>query len=266
MILKIDLVKLDEFWNDQEIDFLIRFSQRKIICEYIDAESFEEIAMLHNIHSEAMEKYTEEEGGFLSKYFVDKQGAILDVMCGVGRIANQLRKMQYDNIYGIDQYDYTKLDMEKNFNFIKSKMEDFSTNMRFKYVVCLYNCYANTDELCKVLDKIYEISQKDVIVVIDIFNKKWRDKMNAQCRQVLKKSEDYIIELIREYTSPIEKTIYNVLKNGKVINTYTLQQSFFEEEDLRKVFLEKWEFKLVNSKEVNTRNNDQKLIYIMTKK
>ena len=72
--------------------------------------------------------------------------------------------------------------------------------------------------------------------------------------------------MTRKYNSSIEKTIYNILKGDKIVKSYAFQQKFFDEADLQKVFSEKWNFKLVNSKEVSTRNNNQKLIYILTKK
>lgn len=266
IILGINIVKFNEFWDNQEIDFLNRISERKVIHEYAETKSFEEIAMLHNLHSKVMEKYTQEEVAFLSKYFVDKQEAILDVMCGAGRIANELRKLQYDNVYGIDQYDYKKLGVKKDFKFMKCKIEDFFTNLRFKYIVCLYNCYSSTEELRQLLEKIYELSKEDTVVIIDIFNKRWRENTDVIYHHVLETSKDYVVELTRKYNSSIEKTIYNILKGDKIVKSYAFQQKFFDEADLQKVFSEKWNFKLVNSKEVSTRNNNQKLIYILTKK
>lgn len=266
LIMGIDVIELNEFWSDQEIEFLKRLAERTVIQQYTDVGTFEEVAMLHNINSKVMDKYTKEEGKFLSQYFVDRQGTILDVMCGVGRIANELCSMQYDNVYGIDQYDYVKLGVEKNFKFIKSTIEDFSTEKKFKYIVCLYNCYSNIAELQKVLEKIYEISADDTVVVIDIFNKQWRDCIDAHYYYILKTPGECTVELIREYNSPLEKTIYKIFKNKELINKFSFEQSFFDENELEKLFLEKWNFQLVNSQDANTRHNAQKLIYILRKK
>lgn len=264
-LLNIYIMNEKHLWNGDELDFLKRLSERTIIRNYTESTTFEEVAMLHNINSRVMPQYTKDEGEFVSKYFEDKKGAVLDVMCGVGRMANELHRLQYAHVYGIDQNDYVHLGVEKDFKFMKSTTEDFHTDLKFKYVMCLYNCYSDLEQLEQLLDKIYEISTDDAIVVLDVFNKEWRDNTATLYHHTLRTPQDYRVELYREYNAPIEKTVYRVIQGKEKTREFTFEQRFFQAEELEAVFSKRWNFEFANSQNASTRNNAQKLIYILKK-
>ena len=69
--------------------------------------SFNEIGTYHNYTSKVMPKYTINEAEFIESIFSDKSAKILDIMCGYGRLANQLAKSGYNNITGIDSEKYS---------------------------------------------------------------------------------------------------------------------------------------------------------------
>jgi len=64
--------------------------------------SFNDIGIYHNYLSKVMLEYTISESRSIENVFRNKNAKILDIMCGYGRLANQLVKDGFRNVTGID--------------------------------------------------------------------------------------------------------------------------------------------------------------------
>ena len=217
-----------------------------------------------------MSNYTIKEIDFLSKIFSNKNGKILDIMCGYGRIANQLKKAGYNDIVGIDYESYQFIGNEKDFIYIKDDFLMHNFNYLFDYAYSLYNCYSNKEELSKMLNKIYLILRKNGIIVFDCFNKIWRESVDTNFYKELYVDEKYKLVIQRHYDikSAKEQTVYKLYYKNQIIKEYDFNQMFFELNDILEIINRNfWDYDIGNSHDIKikTRNNSQKHVLVMRK-
>lgn len=178
---KVDIVNIPESFNLSVEEFvkspLDSSKMQESVIENLN--SFEDIGMYHNYTSKVMPNYTSSECDFLENVFEDKSKKVLDVMCGYGRIANELVSRNYQNVYGVDCSEYSFLNVDKDFNFTLNDFFKYRSLLRFDYLYSLYNCYENVEQLKKVIDKMTSLSSEDAIMVLDVFCKEWRDSIDS---------------------------------------------------------------------------------------
>lgn len=231
--------------------------------------SFDQIGIYHNYVSKVMPNYTKQEIEFLTKIFKNKNASIIDIMCGYGRITNQLKNQGYSNITGIDKNDYNFLGVPKDFIFIKDNFYTYYFNQKYDYAYSLYNCYSDINNLYDFIQKVYRILNIDGIFIIDCFNKKWRDNIESNFYKELYIDQDYKLVIRRSYNELLsnELTIYTLYYKNKIINEFEFNQRFFDLEEIIDIInTNNWDFKLMNSEYLKTRNNTQKHIMILRRK
>ena len=82
------------------------------MSNYFDAKNFFEVNMIKDFNSEKFKEITSAEIKMLQKCISEPDAYILDVMCGYGRLGNELYKLGYKNLFGVD-IDITSLIPEK---------------------------------------------------------------------------------------------------------------------------------------------------------
>lgn len=231
--------------------------------------NFDDIGMYHNYTSKVMPGYTQTECGFLEKVFIDKKEPVLDVMCGYGRIANELVKRNYKNVYGVDFSDYSFLNVDKDFIFSKDDFFHYQPGILFKYLYSLYNCYENKDYLRKVIAKMTELSADNAFVILDVFNKEWRDKIDSEFYKLLFDSSPVKLEISRHYddATGIETTKYLKTLSDNEQEVYSFSQKFFTQTEIEEsIDYKKWDIDFLTSDVVGSRNNNQKRILVLKRR
>lgn len=228
-------------------------------------DTFEDIGMYHNYTSSVMPNYTKTECDFLEKLFPKKSAFVLDVMCGYGRIANELANRNYVNLYGVDLGNYDFLNVDKDFRFIQSDIFKFNSNVLFDYLYSFYNCYSSKEELKRLLDKLRSISTNEAIIALDIFNKEWRDSVEEKFYKLLIDEKDKKLEIFREYDSKsgIETTKYVKSNCNGSKNVYEFSQKFFTKEEIMDLITDFRDYDITSSFDVNSRKNNQKNILVL---
>ena len=243
---------------------------KKINIEVINRlNNFNEIGTYHTYSSEVMPKYTVNEAKLIESIFNDKNARILDIMCGYGRLANQLVNDGYRNITGIDSEEYDFLGMPKDFIFINDDFLTYKFKDGYDCAYSLYNCYSNIDELLRNIEKTYSILVKDGLFIIDFFNKSWRDLIEPKFFKELYKDNIFSLVVKRNYDSTTgdEITKYELYNNYVIHKTWEFKQRFFDITDvIKRINMNKWELSLNNSSELSTRSNEQKSILLLRKK
>lgn len=231
--------------------------------------SFNEIGTYHNYCSKVMPKYTINEAKFLEDVFLNKDAKVLDIMCGYGRLTNQLVKDGYTDVTGIDNEKYGFLGVPKDFIFIHNEFLNYNFDQKYDYAYSLYNCYYNLENLIVNFEKTYGILNKDGILIADFFNKMWRDSINPNFYKELYSDDRYKLIVKRSYdkNSGEELTVYELYYLNNVINSWSFSQKFFELDSVINA-LDKtlWNYELYNSSNLTTRTNDQKNIMILRRK
>lgn len=230
---------------------------------------FDDIGIYHNYTSKVMPKYTQIESDFLEKIFVEKKEPILDIMCGYGRIANELVKRNYKNVYGVDFSNYSFLNVDKDFIFSKDDFFQYQPDILFKYLYSLYNCYENKEHLVKVINKIAELSTDNAIAVLDIFNKEWRDSIDSEFYKLLFDSPSVKLEISRHYDGEtgIETTKYLKTTTDNKQEEYSFSQKFFTQTEIEaSIDYKKWNITFFTSDMIRSRNNNQKKILILKRR
>lgn len=264
--------EIDTVIRENKIDitlFSSRLDESKMQIDIIKRlNSFNDIGTYHNYTSKVMPNYTEKEAEFLENEFSNKNAKILDIMCGYGRLANQLKKIGYNYITGIDIGDYNFLGVPKDFIFIKDNFLNYPFSDNYDYAYSLYNCYKDNDELYQILNKSHSLLNENGKLVIDCFNKTWRDSIDKDFYKELYIDENYKLIIKRDYdfNTGNELTIYELYYGNKKIKDFTFVQRFFRIEDILEIIDNKWSYNLENSNDSQTRNNSQKHIMILRKK
>lgn len=254
-----------EILESYEIEFIRNLLTANVKRSFLDMKTFNEVAMLHNSLSKVMPVYTKEEGSFLEQIFSNKNAEIIDVMCGIGRIANELKSRGFNNVFGIDMYDYSSLNNKRDFIFIKKDFYQFTPKESFQYAVCLYNCFSSINEIDELLKRLFSITASDCVVVIDFFNSRWRESTDSIYLHTVFDDNNVKVNIIREYIKPIETTKYQIFFNNELIHEVDFSQRFFSSEELECVIEKNWYYEKYTSKDLHLRGNSQKLIYVLRK-
>lgn len=268
----IESKEIETVISENKIDatlFNNRLDESKMRINIIKSlNSFNDIGTYHNYTSKVMPKYTEMEVNLLSNEFSNKNAKLLDIMCGYGRIANRLKKIGYSDITGIDIGDYNFLGVPKDFIFIKDNFLDYKFSDNYDYAYSLYNCYKDNEELYQILKKTYSLLKETGKLVIDCFNKSWRDSIDKDFYKELYIDENYKLIIKRDYDFKTgnELTVYELYRENIKIKDFTFVQKFFEIDDILDILDNKWSYNLANSNDSQTRNNSQKHIMILRKK
>ncbi len=239
---------------------------RKMNIDVVEQlDSFEDIGMYHNYTSSVMPIYSKTECDFLEGLFSEKSAFVLDVMCGYGRIANELANRNYLNLYGVDLENYDFLKVDKDFRFIQSDIFKFNPNILFDYLYSFYNCYSSKEDLKRLLDKLRSISSNEAIIALDIFNKEWRDSIEEKFYKLLFDEKDKKLEIFREYDSKsgIETTKYVKSNFNGLKDIYEFSQKFFTKEEIIDLTTGFRDYDIVSSFDVNSRKNNQKHILVL---
>ena len=240
--------------------------KEKITADVLNkVNDFESIGMYHNYTSSVMPTYTKVECDFLEQLFSQKDKPVLDVMCGYGRIANELANRNYTNLYGIDMNDYKFLNIDKDFRFIKENIFSFNSDIMFKYLYSFYNCYSNKNELLKLISKLKTLSLPDSTIVIDAFNKEWRDSIEPTFYKLLFDNGKTKLEIKRNYDNQtgIETTRYIKTNENGTQKFYDFSQKFFDEKELIEVSSGFPDFDIISSEKLHSRKNSQKKVLIL---
>ena len=232
--------------------------------------SFNELGSYHNLTSQVMPKYTNVECDFLNNILQnDKSKKIIDIMCGYGRIANRLKEYGYENIYGIDNEEYSIFNISKDFIYI---CDDFIKHMfdeKFDFAYSLYNCYDSNDYLFNVVAKTNSILNSSGELVIDCFNKQWRDNIDPFFEKTLYQDRNYELVVNRRYDKVTgrESTIYILYYKNTIFKKFEFEQKFFDKNDILNVIdSNAWDYELYDSSMLHSRTNRQKHVMVLRKK
>lgn len=260
---------------------LRKYDLSNLINETVDSEkielqtikklsNFNEIGTYHNLTSEVMPGYTNVECEFLnSRLENDKSKKILDIMCGYGRLANKLKERGYKNICGIDNEEYNVFNIPKDFTYICDDFINHKFDDKFDFAYSLYNCYDSNDYLYNVIMKANSVLNPNGELVIDCFNKKWRDSIDPFFEKVLYKDDNYKLVVNREYdkTKGQETTRYTLYYKNIIVKTYEFKQKFFSKDDVLSVVdSTSWDYELHDSSVLHSRTNNQKHVMVLRRK
>lgn len=235
------------------------------MSQYSEAKNFFEINMIKDFNSKKFEKITYNEIKFLQKYILKKNANILDVMCGYGRLGNELHKLGYENISGVDQGNFDIISQRKSFNFYNADFYEWNSTNLYDYCYSLYNSYDNYELFSNTLNKCNNLLKNKGILIIDIFSKEWRDKLPDISYRVIKEDDNEKVELFRYYDGKYEKSVYRVT-NDYTVKEFSYSQCIINKQELLDIVENNWEVTITNSKIENTREDDQKHILILRKK
>ena len=106
-------------------------------------------------------------------------------------------------------------------------------------------------------------------LVIDCFNKKWRDSIDPFFEKVLYKDDNYKLVVNREYdkTKGQETTRYTLYYKNIIVKTYEFKQKFFSKDDVLSVVdSTRWDYELRDSSVLHSRTNNQKHVMVLRRK
>lgn len=235
------------------------------MIKYCQASNFFEINMIKDYYSKKMIKITEKEIQFLQQYIVSKESNLLDVMCGYGRLANRLFDLGYENVDGIDLGNFDFINEKKKFKFYNCDFFKWESEHLYDFAYSLYNSYVDYNSFLDVINKCYYLLNEKGILIIDIFDKDWRDSISKKSYRVVDEKENEKVELFRYYDGINEKSIYRIT-NDKGINEFSFSQCVISKEKLKEIIPECWNVEILNSIETKTRDDNQKNILILRKK
>lgn len=231
--------------------------------------SFNEVGTYHNYSSKVMPSYTDREAKFIESICPSKKARILDIMCGYGRLSNALVHDGYEDITGIDSEGYRFLGVIKDFKFIQADFKTYDFQKKYDLAYSLYNCYANLDDLDNIISKSHTLLDDNGILIIDYFNKIWRDSINPYFYKVLYDDGKYQLIIRRTYNKQKgdEVTYYELYDNHCLIKAWDFKQRFFSWQDVMEIINpNEWNYSLSNSSDLTTRTNEQKNVMVMRKK
>lgn len=235
------------------------------MSKYFDAENFFEANMIKDFNSKKFKKITLNEIQMLRRYILKLDAYILDVMCGYGRLGNELYKSGYKNLHGID-IDNTSLISEKRlFKFYNADFYNWESTFLYDCCYSLYNSYNSCQSFLNTINKCGLLLKKDGILIIDVFNKEWRDKLPNVTYRIIKNDSEEKVELFRYYDGEYEKSIYRITNNSE-IKEFSYSQCVISKEKLLKLIPDCWDATITDSSVENTREDNQKNILILRKK
>lgn len=235
------------------------------MSNYFDAKNFFEVNMIKDFNSEKFKEITSVEIKMLQKCISEPDAYILDVMCGYGRLGNELYKLGYKNLFGVD-IDITSLIPEKRlFKFYNADFYNWESTLLYDFCYSLYNSYISSETFLDTINKCGLMLKKDGILVIDVFNKEWRDRQPNIMYRVVRDSEEEKVELLRSYDGEYEKSIYKITRNNQV-KEFSYSQCVISKEKLLNLIPNYWDITITDSSVEKTREDDQKNILILRKK
>lgn len=233
--------------------------------KYFEANNFFEVNMIKDFNSEKFKKITSGEIKFLQKYILGLDAYVLDVMCGYGRLGNELYKLGYKNLIGVD-IDNTKLIPEKRlFEFYNADFYNWKSSFLFDYCYSLYNSYSDYGALLDTINKCNLLLKNDGILIIDVFNKEWRDRLPNIMHRVISDDADGRVELTRCYDGEFERSVYRIV-NSSGIKEFSYSQCVISKDKLVNLVPNCWDVIITDSSVENTRDDDQKNILVLRKK
>lgn len=120
---------------------------------YFDAKNFFEANIIKYFNSEKFKKITSAKIKTLQKCISEPYTYILDAMCGYGRLGNELYKLSYKNLSGVD-IDITSLIPEKRlFKFYNADFYNWKSTLLYDYCYSLYNSYISSETFLNIINK-----------------------------------------------------------------------------------------------------------------
>ena len=221
--------------------------------------------MIKDYHSKKMMAITEKEIQFLKQYIATKGTVILDVMCGYGRLANGLFDLGYQNIDGVDLSNFEFINEKKKFKFYNCNFYKWNSDYLYDFAYSLYNSYPDYNSFLSVINKCYYLLKENGILIIDIFNKEWRDSISKDSYRIIDENEKEKIELFRYYDGTNEKSIY-IVTNENGVNEFTYSQCVISKDKIKEIIPDCWNLEIMDSSVTKTRDDNQKNILILRKK
>lgn len=235
------------------------------MSKYSEAKSFFEINMIKDFNSKKMETITDNEIDFLKRNITNLDAYILDVMCGYGRLGNRLHDSGYKNIFGVDMGTFDFIPEQKKFNFDNADFYNWIPPILYDYCYSLYNSYDSYETFLKTIDRCKLFLKENGILIIDIFNKVWRDRLPNTSYRIVSDNKNEKIELFRNYDGLYEKSIYKI-SNENGVKEYLYSQCVISKDKLLEIVSNDWDITITDSNIENTRDDDQKNILILRKK
>ena len=186
------------------------------MSKYSNAKNFFEINMIKDFYSKKMMTITNNEINFLQRTILNPDAEILDVMCGYGRLANRLYDLGYQKISGVDMETFNFISEQKKFNFYNADFYNWIPFCFYDYCYSLYNSYDSYESFLKTIDRCKSILKENGILIIDIFNKDWRDRLPETSYRIVSNEQTEKIELFRYYDGLHEKSIYRISDNNSI--------------------------------------------------
>ena len=103
------------------------------------------------------------------------------------------------------------------------------------------------------------------ILIIDIFNKDWRDRLSDTSYRIVSDEQTEKVELFRFYDGLHEKSIYRISDNDG-IREFSYSQCVITKDKLLEIIPSDWDVTMTDSCIEKTRDDDQKNILILRKK
>lgn len=147
------------------------------MSKYSNAKNFFEINMIEDFDSKKMMTITDNEINFLQRMISNPDAEILDVMCGYGRLGNRLYDLGYQKISGVDMGTFDFIPEKRKFNFYNADFYNWIPSRFYDYCYSLYNSYDSYESFLKTIDRCKLMLKEKGILIIDIFNKDWRDRL-----------------------------------------------------------------------------------------
>ncbi len=233
--------------------------------QYSSAKSFFEVNMIKDYNSKKFQKITENERNFLQRSFLNTDANILDIMCGYGRLGNELYKLGYKNISGVDMGNFEFIPEKKLFNFYNADFYSWKPMILYDCCYSLYNSYSNYKAFIDTINRCNLILKENGVLIIDIFNKEWRDRIPDSSYRVVKEDDNEKVELFRYYDGKYERSIYRV-STADVTKEFSYLQCVITKEKLLDIIPNGWNVTITDSSVENTRDDNQKHILILRKK
>lgn len=233
--------------------------------DYSTARNFFEINMIKDYNSEKFKKITSNEVQFLQRNIPDNYANVLDVMCGYGRLSNMLFKLGYKNIFGVDIGNFNFIPEQKLFKFYNFDFYNWKSPILFDYCYSLYNSYNNYQSFLDTINKCNLVLKEDGILIIDIFNKEWRDKLPDFSHRIINENIYEKVELFRYYDGRNEESVYRI-SNSSGIKEFLYSQCVINKEELLSLIPNGWHVTITDSRIEKTRDDNQKNILILRKK
>lgn len=235
------------------------------MSKYSNANNFFEINMIKDFESKKMLQITDREVDFLQRIILNYDANILDVMCGYGRIGNRMHSLGYKNLSGVDMGNFDFIPEQKKFDFYNADFYNWHPLIVYDYCYSLYNSYNNYDEFLKTIERCKFMLKDNGILIIDIFNKEWRDKIDKYSYRVVSDAKDEKVELFRYYDGLNEKSIYRI-SNNKGVREFPYSQCVITKDRLLEIIPNEWDITITDSSIEKTREDEQKNILILRKK